>query len=227
MAQQIGFQKKLAGILALCKENGNVIETAAVEEYFEEEQLTDEQMDLVFDYLLSQKIVVKGYVKNGGTLTSAEQEKGLSLSEEEKRYLSIYEEELRMMKSDDPYAEYLPEVVTLAKEMHRADVFIGDLIQEGNMGLIMAATDGAKSKKTFLQAARSYMQVFLEADKEEKMQDLRMVEKVNALDETITQLSQELGRKVTIEEVAQAMNITEEEIEEILELAGEEAPEEE
>ena len=35
-----------------------------VECYFEEEHLSKEQIELVFDYLLAQKIVVKGYEKD-------------------------------------------------------------------------------------------------------------------------------------------------------------------
>jgi DNA-directed RNA polymerase specialized sigma subunit len=52
-----------------------------------------------------------------------------------------------------------------------------------------------------------------------------MVEKVSALDEAIKTLTEELGRKVSLEELAVYMGLTEEEIEDILRLTGEEAEE--
>ena len=48
-----------------------------------------------------------------------------------------------------------------------------------------------------------------------------MAEKVEALDEAITALTEELGRKVTIDELAVYMGMTEDEIEDILKLTGE------
>ena len=57
--------------------------------------------------------------------------------------------------------------------------------------------------------------------------DKKMVEKVSALDEAIKTLTEELGRKVTLEELAVYMGLTEDEIEDILRLTGEDADEEE
>ena len=54
-----------------------------------------------------------------------------------------------------------------------------------------------------------------------------MVEKVALLDASIQTLTEELGRKVTIDELAVYMGMTEEEIEDILRLTGEETQEEE
>ena len=51
---------------------------------------------------------------------------------------------------------------------------------------------------------------------------LPILERVSELDETIKGMSEELGRKVSVEEVADRLGITEAEIEDILKLAGEE-----
>lgn len=51
-----------------------------------------------------------------------------------------------------------------------------------------------------------------------------MVEKVNDLDEQIKKLSDELGRKVSVDELEESAGITEDEISNILKLAGEELP---
>lgn len=68
MAERLEFREKLAGILTLCESQNNITDKATVEAYFAEDNLSAEQMELVFDYLLSKKVIVKGYVKAGGSI---------------------------------------------------------------------------------------------------------------------------------------------------------------
>lgn len=221
MAEKLQFREKLAGILQLCEKNKNVIIKAEVEEYFAGDDLTHEQMELVFDYLLSQKVIVKGYVKSGGSVTAASGKTGTSsLTREEEQYLEVYERELEMMKEDEPFKALLPRIVELAKELHHPEVFIGDLIQEGNMGM-MLASEQMEEEKTMLLMAKESMQALLESQTETHLQDRKMVEKVNNLDEQIKKLTEEMGRKVSVDELVELMGVSEEEIEDILRLAGE------
>ena len=71
------------------------------------------------------------------------------------------------------------------------------------------------------------MQALLESQTETRRQDKKMVERVSELDETIKGMSEALGRKVSVEEVADRLGITEAEIEDILKLAGEEVKDQE
>ena len=207
MAERLEFREKLAGILTLCESQNNITDKATVEAYFAEDNLSAEQMELVFDYLLSKKVIVKGYVKAGGSIKNAENtEEPIRYTQEEQNYLNLYEQDLKGLRDGDPLKELLPAILTMAKEMHRADIYIGDLVQEGNMGLMLAMEDHAD---------------------ETKKQDNRMVEKVNDLDEQIKKLSDELGRKVSVDELEEFAGITEDEISNILKLAGEELPPEE
>ena len=57
------FLKKLSELVEKAKGQGGQIAIDEVKGFFEKEELTEEQMELVFDYLLSQKVVVKGYLK--------------------------------------------------------------------------------------------------------------------------------------------------------------------
>lgn len=224
MDDKILFQQKLAGLLTFCAEKGNVVEKEEVIAYFEGLDLTEEQMVLVFDYLLAQKVLVKRYVK-AGELAQQEEKEALKLTEEEEEYLKAYEADLQTMKTDGVFAVMLPEVVALAKEMNHPDIFLGDLIQEGNMGLMTALSQDIDSKEQMMAAVREGMQLFLESQTETKRQDKKMAEKVNHLDEEITKLTEEMGRKITIDELAQFLSTSEEEIEDILKLAGEEVGE--
>lgn len=226
MADQVQFREKLAGILKLCKEKRNKIDKGEVEEFFRGEQLSDGQMELVFDYLLSQKIVVLGYVKSGGNVTAGshagEAKQGAGLSREEEQYLKAYEADLKHMPKDEPLSALLLQVVETAKKMERREVFLGDLIQEGNMGMMLAKEAGEKDDARLLQAATEYMQSFLESQTEMKRQDKKIADKVNSLDESIKKLTEEMGRKVSVDELVEFLGTTEEEILDVLRLAGEE-----
>ena len=100
MGGRIEFREKLSGILKMAEENGCQITIDEVECYFEEEHLSKEQIELVLDYLLAQKIVVKGYEKTGGSVTSSEENKA-AFTEEEQRYLKEYMKDIGGIREAD------------------------------------------------------------------------------------------------------------------------------
>ena len=243
MQDRVTFLEKLADMVKRARENDSLITTADVEEYFPQGTLTDEQRDMVFDYLLSQKIVVKGYLNIEETVEE--------LSEEEKRYLEIYEKELASIRSEkvderktlytkvlsgDALAKqrlielYLKEVIDVAKKMRHAEIFLEDLIQEGNVGLLLGVesiTDAGSAHDTIIGQVRESIQLYVSEYEDSKAKDETMIKKVDAMDSAITELTEELGRKVTIEELAVHLGISEEEVMDVLHLTGEEQDEEE
>ena len=245
MESKTEFLKKLSELVETVRKNGNQITVFEVKEYFSGMDLTEEQIELVFDYLLTQKVVVKGYIK----MDMPEAKEQVVLTDEEEVYLKEYEEDLKAFKDiseqerqellakvlkGDSNAKsrlielYLKEVVEIAKEMHHPEVFLGDLVQEGNVGLILGVdmlTDVETAQQTIIEQIRQSMQMFIEEHTELKSRDKKMVEKVAMLDESITALTEELGRKVTIDELAVYMGMTEDEIEDILKLTGEDSEE--
>ncbi len=246
MEARAEFLKKLNGLVAVAKGQGDQITIDEVKAYFTDAALTEEQLELVFDYLLAQKVVVKGYIK----MTEAPEEK-VTYTEEEEAYLKEYLNDLEAFKEDkagereslfqkiiggDASAKnrltelYLKEVVEIAKEMHHPEIFLGDIIQEGNMGLILGLdmlVDVATAHETIVNQVKQCIQMLIEEHTEVKSRDNKMVEKVTMLDESIKALTEELGRKVTIDELAVYMGMTEEEIDDILRLMGEESEDEE
>ena len=90
MADRLEFKEKLAGILALAEGQNGKITVEEVEKYFEEDGLSQEQMNLVCDYLLSMKMAVVGYKQTGGTVKEAEKEEKQPLSAEEQKYVEEY-----------------------------------------------------------------------------------------------------------------------------------------
>jgi DNA-directed RNA polymerase sigma subunit (sigma70/sigma32) len=189
---------------------------------------------------------VKGYIK----MTEAAEEK-ITYTEEEEAYLKEYLNDLGAFQEEkagekeslfeklmggDASAKnrltelYLKEVVEIAKEMYHPEIFLGDIIQEGNVGLILGLdmlVDVATAHETIVNQVKQCIQMLIEEHAEVKSRDNKMVEKVTMLDESIKALTEELGRKVTIDELAVYMGMTEEEIDDILRLMGEESEEEE
>lgn len=229
MSGKLQFREKLNGILELGKEKHRVLAMEDVEKYFEEDALSEEQMELVYDYLLSQKIAVTGYVKKGGTVLEKKEEK--HFSNEEEAYLETYLEEMSVMRPQNEIEEklkqYFPKVVEIAKELHNSELFIGDLIQEGNIGLMLAVENEGAGETEILEGIRQMMQLLVEEQEEVKHQDNKMVEKVKFLDESLKNLTEDLGRKPTLEELADYMEMTEDDVNDIIRLTGEDDDEEE
>ena len=246
MDNRIEFLNKLNELVKVAKGKGSTIEIDEVKAFFEG-ALTEEQFELVFDYLLAQKVVVKGYFK----MPEEEVKETVTYSEEEIAYLEEYCKDLKafkdakegekeelfsaLLRGDDSVKErligiYLKEVVEIAKEMYTEGIFIGDLIQEGNVGLILGLdmlTDVESAHQVIVEQVRQNIQLAIEEYAELSQRDKKMIEKVAMLDEGIKSLTEELGRKVTIDELALHMGMTEEEIEDVLRLMGEETEDEE
>lgn len=246
MKSKAEFLKKLNDLVTVVRDNGNQITVDEARTYFSGMDLNEEQIELVFDYLLAQKVVVKGYIKMD---MHTSEETLLVLTEDEEAYLKEYQEDLKAFK---PVAEqeravlfdkmikgdsnaknrvveiYLQDVIGIAKEMYHPEIFLGDLIQEGNVGLILGVemiTDIETAHQTITEQIRQSIQMLIEEQTELSSRDKKMVEKVAMLDESIKTLTEELGRKVTIDELAVYMGLTEDEIEDILKLTGEESEE--
>ncbi len=249
MDNRLKFQEKLSGIREIAHQANDRISVEEAWKYFEDDHLTQEQMDLVCDYLLSQKIVVKGYEKKGGIVKEAAREP-VNYTEEEKRYLKNYKEELSAIaavnedeliqileqaKAGDALAkskaieQYLPKVIDIAEEMHRPDIFLGDMVQEGNVGLVLAMDmlgEYTHMEEQIESEVRASIQAMIEEQEDVKQRDRKMVEKVNNLDQGIKELSEDKGGKVTLDELSEYLDMPEEEIMDILKLAGEEIEEE-
>lgn len=231
MADQFRFKEKLSGILRLAESQNGRITLEEVEQYFEEDALSQEQTDLVCDYLMSQKVAVTGYAKQRGVIKE-KQEEGTSLSKEEQIYIEGYLREIDQLKGDNiedaRMIYYLPKVIDEAVRLHHPEIFIGDLIQEGSVSLMLALgmfAEGKEEEAQILEEVRSGMLTLIESQTETRRQDHKMVARVSELDETIKSMSEEFGRKVAVDEVAERLGISEAEIDDILKLAGEEAEE--
>ena len=71
---------------------------------------------------------------------------------------------------------YLPEVVEIAKELYHPEVFLGDLVQEGNVGLILGVDmidDLDKAQDVIRREIRQAIQMLIEEQTELKTETRR------------------------------------------------------
>lgn len=230
MSDRLEFQGKLQRVLEFAKSKGQKIALEEVEKYFEEDQLSKEQLQLVCEYLLAQKVAVSGFEKNNASAHEEKEEQKSeevpALSEEERKYVESYLLEMKEIRAESAaemrMASLFPKVVEEAVKLNHPQVFIGDVIQEGNVWLVQALVEMPEAQDaSIIDEARAGMQALIEAQTEMKRQDKRMVEQVSELDEAIRSMTEELGRKVAVDELAERLGIKEEQIAEILKLAGE------
>ena len=166
------------------------------------------------------------------------------ISEEEQGAIRFYEEELEQMdlpgeeeqkelihawlveKGDGEAVieSFLPQILEIARTHTGKGVLFGDLVQEGNIGLLEAmAIYQGKDAEGFLAHAKSAVEdSILDAIAIQRGSDSvgeAMAIKANRLDDASTFLSKELGREPKIEELAKYLSMTEEEVKEVMKIS--------
>ena len=236
MNKEILFAKKLEEIVQLARSQGNSIREEQVREAFAELDFSAEQLQMVYDYLLQHKIGI------GQPLPEEDY-----LSDEEKDYLSGYLQEVEELPAytegerlaftiqamaGEPDAQnklvesYLKEVPGIAKLYAGQGVFLEDLIGEGNVALAMGVTMLGSLEKPE-EAQGMLMKLVMDAMEEDikekadvKQADRRLADKVNQVAEKAKELSEELHRKVTVEELVSETKLTEKSIRDALRMSG-------
>ena len=230
------FTEILEQVKMAAGEQGNCVSREQVEEAFAPLALSVEQMGMVYDYLHQNKIGV------GEPVDLDEY-----LADEEKDYLDTYLQELKelpeltegereavtlsaMAGDTDAQSKltesFLPEVVEIAKLYAGQGVYLEDLIGEGNMALtigvtMLGALEHASEAQGMLgKMIMDAMEEYIGLNTEEKKKDKRIADKVNKVADAARELSGELHRKVTIEEVMAESGLSRKTIEDAVRMSG-------
>lgn len=145
MADRMEFTAKLAGILEKAKGQQSRMSRSEVEEYFEEDNLSEEQLALVCEYLMSQKVIVSGFAPRTGQIKEETSQKVLqgkeALSKAERDFAEDYLKDIQNMnpKTEEErlLKDLMPQVVEIAIELKRPEIPLGDLVQEGSVALLL------------------------------------------------------------------------------------------
>ena len=176
-----------------------------------------------------------------------EEKKPAELTQEEKEYLEDYLETLNVIlpeeegererlfelaKAGEAQAKsrltelYMKEVLKIAKELHDGEVFLGDMVSEGNIGLIGAleSLEEAEDISSFLSGEiRNAILLLLEEQTDQKQSDDILVEKVRNLEHKIKEIMDDDDDKYSAEELSAFLDMDLEEIQGILRLTGEDS----
>lgn len=236
MNQEALFARTLEQVKELAAGQGGWIGEEEVQEAFAPLGLSGEQLQMVYDYLVKHKIGIGAPVNPDDYLT-----------EEEKNYLQNYLDELESLPKATPGEKeaitlsamagdldaqgqlaifYLPDVVEVARLYSGQGVPLEDLIGEGNLALTagvsmlgaLERTDEAQGMlgKMMMDAMEELIQQQQTAEKA----DQKMTQRINKVLEEARSLSEELHRKVTVEELAQEAKLSEKAIREAVRLSG-------
>lgn len=233
---QVEFARVLQQLKDTARLQENMLTSEQIQEAFDSLSLTEEQMGLIHEYLNKSNIGIDAPSDSDANLTS-----------EDTSYLNMYLEELKdlpevtdgekravMMSAlaQDSSAcsklteIFLPQVVEIAKLYAGQGALIEDLIGEGNVALSMGVTmldcvesideiDGFLAKMIM-----DAMEEYISDDTDSHQAGEKVLDKVNLVNDKSKEMAEELLRKVTVEELAQEMQLDEEEIREAIRLSA-------
>lgn len=236
MNKELLFAQTLEKVRKMAKEQGNCISEEQVRDEFAALDLNNEQLQMVFDYLVKHKIGINEPVDIDDYLT-----------DEERNYLQDYLNEIALLPTysagekeaisisamaGDMDAQgklieiYLPDVIEIAKLYAGQGVFLEDLIGEGNVALAVGVTMlGCLEKPSEVQGMlgklmMDAMENYIAENAESEKADQKVADKVNKVMEAAREMSELLRRKVTVEELSAESKISEKAIREAVRFSG-------
>lgn len=236
MNKEVLFAKTLEQVRALAKEQGNCVSEEQVKDAFAVLDLDNDQLQMVFDYLVKHKVGI-------GVPVNPDE----YLSDEERDYLQDYLNELDELQSysvgeieahtisamaGDSTAQsklveiYLKDVVEIAKLYAGQGVFLEDLIGEGNValafgvGMLGSLEKPDEAQGMLAKMIMDAMEEYIAENASNEKTDQKVVDKVNKVSDKAKELAEDLHRKVTVEELAQETGMSVKFIQEAVRMSG-------
>ncbi len=230
------FAEVLKQVTRTARENKNYITKEQVAEAFDELELDDVQLKMVYDYLTKRGIGV-----------DEEPEIEENLTEEETNYLNDYIDSLHALnKLNDGALEalqmaaidgdkiaqarliehYLPLVVDVARMYKEQGVYIEDLIGEGNLALTRGVTmldaigEPAEVEGFLYKLMLDAMEKLIEDNLSEDAGMAKVLTLVQEVADKAKELSEDLRRKITVEELMEETGWDEEKIRNAIKFSG-------
>ena len=224
MNKENEFSRLLNELIERGRQNDSFLESKEVDDAVASFDLNKAQISLVYDYLKKNHIGVGEPLKDSDYLES-----------EEIDYLNMYLEELESLPgfsegekegvtisamAGDTDAQsrliemHLKNVVEIAKLYAGQGVFLEDLIGEGNLALSLGVTmlgaleHQSEADGMLTRMIMDGMEEHIAQVTEQSKQDEKNLKSVNDVAAKAKELSEELRRKVTIDELARETNLS-------------------
>lgn len=251
MDKKLEFNEALSALIEYATVNGNEITTENVRTYFNDILTNEESYTAVYKYLSDKNVKItdldipasETHSDNSEATSEAHHCHHDDSSEEEKMFLELYMKDLSAVPaiSDEEKAiliekgcrgdrtaftqlveACLPIVIEVTERYVGQGVRRGDLIQEGNLGLI----EGIMSydhKSDFDRFVTKYIENAMQdaIDEEHGMNRIaeHAAERANAISDATTALAEKFGREATIDELCEYMSLSEDEIRDIMKMS--------
>lgn len=236
MNREVLFAQTLEKVRKMAKEQGNCVSEEQVREAFARLELNNDQLQMVFEYLVKHKVGIGEPVNMDDYLT-----------DEEKDYLADYLKEIETLgdvregekdaitlsaMAGDAGAQgrlvelYLKDVAEVARLYAGQGVFLEDLIGEGNVALAMGAgmlgclEHVSEAQGMLMKMVMDAMEEYIAENAANEKTDQKAVEKVNKVLEKARELSEELRRKVTPEELSEECGLSLSQIMDAVRISG-------
>ncbi len=219
MDREVLFAETLQQIKELAKEQGGYIEEAQVRDAFSGLALEEEQLRLVFDYLAKHKIGVGQPVNPDDYLTPEEKDFLQGYLEDVALLSQCTEQEKRMvtlavmagdMKVRSRLIEmYLNDVAQIARLYAGQGAYLEELIGEGNAaltlgaGMLVGLKEPEEAQAMLVKMIMDAMETHIQEIDANDRKESRILDRVNLVMDKARELSHELQRKVTAQELAQ------------------------
>ena len=244
MAGQTEFLQAIQELERLGETNGNQLSMEEINSYFSDMKLEEKQLDFICNYFESHHIYITNRVQRFEEEIGDEEipnkedpmdaeivafylkemEKANSLSGEQERVIAR-----KLVSGDDTARNLLIEAnlsraVEIAKEYEGRGLLLSDLIQESNIGLMVAVNefepDIDKDFHTFSEKMiRKHLEETLEEYNSSTRSAVKMANRVNEMNDIATAFAKEYEREAKPSEIAERMGITEEEVRELMKVS--------
>ena len=239
------FLEMLGEIVEIAKTQDGSLTQEEIQEYFNGMELSKEHLDAIYAYLAENKISVKGFLYTPKEV-EAEEKTEEKEAPEDSVYLAMYLEELEgitpeesgeterlylAMRGGDEVAQarltevWLGRVVELARGYQNQGVFLEDLIQEGNIGLLsgvkalLEREEHLDAEEYLKESVCQAMENLIDEAMGEDDLENAVLARTNLISEAAKALAEDLGRVATLEELSEYTKIPVGEIGDILNLS--------
>ena len=236
MKKELAFAKALEEVKKLAKEQQNVVSKEQVRDHFAAIDITEEQLEPVFQYLNSKNIGIGEPVDLEERLTLEEKNYLLeyldslseivALSESEKRAYLMSAMAGDELAKEKILTDYLPQVPDLAKLYTGQGALLEDLIGEANLALTMGMEmlgcleDPKEADGMLGKMMMDAMEEYIKENTKAKKEDAALADKVNSIQEMAKELAENLHKKITVRELSMETGVKEDEIREAIRLSG-------
>ena len=223
----IEYQDRTGSLFSLAEQQHMILRPEQIKSAFEGKDIGTDQMLAILRQLHEKGITVASDTngEESGAEESMKAGTPVPLSESDREYLRQYLSGLEEQQANDPLVtRYMITATKIAAEMNCAEVPLPDLIQEANMALFASAGEaGLKDDPVWAaQVIRKGIQKAVLSAVEEKSRDDSIVARVTRFEQAVRDVNDTDGENFSVAELAILLDMTVDEIRDILRLTGNE-----